>query len=120
MDKNDYLKNIAGRLEFMRGHWRIAVFLIFAAFLSYIAILSINIAADMNIPPSPEEVNKKFLTVKIKKEIINEIDKFSAFKKQDLIKYSENSTERNPFSSYEASSFNVYPEPSFAPVAPAN
>jgi hypothetical protein len=106
MDKNIYLKNIAGKLEFMRGHWRIAAVLLFAVFLFYIAMLSINIMADMNIYPGAEEVDKKFLIVKIRKDIISNIDRFSLFGKDHLAGYLENPVKRNPFSSYEAN----YPE----------
>jgi len=120
MDKNNYFKNIAGKGGFIREHGQIIVFLLFAAFFFYIAMLSINISADMNILPGPEEVSKKFLTVKIKKDVIGEIDKLSAFKKEHLAKYLGNPMERNPFSPYEANSFQSSPEPSISPVVPAN
>lgn len=100
MSKNKYLEIIGAGLAFIPKHWGIITFLIFAAFLFYVATMSINIVAAISTVPSMEEVNKKFFTVKIRTDIIDDIEKFSEEKTRRQFKYSESPTDRNPFLPY--------------------
>lgn len=122
MDKNKYLNKISEKIKFIARHWRIGLFLFFIVFLFYVLMLGIRITTEINISPNPEDVNKRFITVKIRKDIINSIENFSLFKEKYRNEKLDNFSDKNPFLPYSSESAAVSPEPAITPspsTAPA-
>lgn len=122
MDKNKYLNKISEKFEFATGYWRIGLFLFFVVFLFYVLMLGIHITTEINILSNPEDVNKKFMTVKIRKDIISSIENFSLFKEKYRAEKLNDLSESNPFLPYTKESPIVFsePTPTAAPSTPSN
>lgn len=97
MIKNKYFEKIISKLSFFPAHFRFAVFMIFAVFLFYIAMLGIEIISVINNTPSADDINKKIQSVGIRRDLIKKIDNFIALRQKAI---SGRIIDKNPFLPY--------------------
>lgn len=101
MSNKNYLYAIGKKIGFLGKHFRFFEFLVFIAYLFYLSTIIIDVSSSVNYVPSGEEVNKKFLPITAKKEIIYSIEIFFSAKQENLDKNLSKPVEHNPFMPYE-------------------
>lgn len=97
MTQNKYLAKLTSVASFLSAHFRLIVFVSFILFLSYIALLGIEIVSAIKQVPSMEDINKKMSNVSIRKDLIKKIDNFILMRREGK---SSQVIKRNPFMPY--------------------
>lgn len=115
MINNKRLKGIGTKLESVSKHWNITVFIICVVFFFYILTLGINIDSEINRAPNIDDVNRKFSTVKIRKDVLSAIEKLFDAKMNHAAEYLQKPPQSNPFLPYSASSSETMPTSSISP-----
>lgn len=97
MKQNKYLAKLTSVANFLSAHFRIIVFMSFILFLSYIALLGIEIVSAIKQVPSMDDINKKMSNVSIRKDLIKKIDNFILIRRESK---NSQAIKRNPFMPY--------------------
>lgn len=100
MIKNKYFAKLKSVASFFFAHFQIMVFLCFAVFFFYLAMLGIEITSVINDAPSAEIIDKKIQNVKIRKDLIKKIDTFMILRQ----KHHYDLSDKNPFLPYKKES----------------
>ncbi len=98
MIKNKYFEKLFSAAVFFSAHFRIIVFMSFLVFLFYVAMLGIDIVSAINHIPGTEDINKKMLSVNIRRDILKKIDNFILMRQKET---SGRIFKKNPFLPYQ-------------------